>query len=202
MSKPNYESIASTVFPELDADLVPYVASILEENAKSSADDLNDMLCPILIGYEVCSEEEIAERCKKLQAMLQVKETPKKCGMPMLSNRVGKNPLKGSSERDLWWWVAWRRSSERRKLPRVSGVVRRYDLSCDLICSCWWTQTKILTRRRIWNCSSPVKSDMNDVQSDERQFDSHIFHSPIALHLSHGGGLWSRGSQTVCQLGG
>lgn len=102
MSKPNYESIASTVFPELDADLVPYVASILEENAKSSADDLNDMLCPILIGYEVCSEEEIAERCKKLPAMLQVKETPKKCGMPMLSNRVGKNPLKGSSERDLW----------------------------------------------------------------------------------------------------
>ena len=78
MSKPNYEKIAAEVFPELDSDLVPYIASILEENQKANVDELTEVLTPFLIGYEVCSEEEIADRCKKLPPMLFVKEAPKK----------------------------------------------------------------------------------------------------------------------------
>ena len=78
MSKPNYEKITTEVFPELDTDLVPYIASILEENQKANADELTEVLTPFLVGYEVCSEEEIAERCKKLPSKLVVKEAPKK----------------------------------------------------------------------------------------------------------------------------
>ena len=78
MSKPNYEKVAAEVFPELDTDLVPYIASILEENQKASAEELTEVLTPFLVGYEVCSEEEIANRCKNLPSKLFVRETPKK----------------------------------------------------------------------------------------------------------------------------
>ena len=60
MNTPNYSKIASKVFPELDEELVLYVASILEENKTSNADQFTELLSPILTGYEVCSEEEVA----------------------------------------------------------------------------------------------------------------------------------------------
>ena len=78
MSPPNFEKIAAKVFPELEGDLVPYVASILEENKTATADELVEVLSPILTGYEVCSEEAIAERCKKLPGMMHHKEEVKK----------------------------------------------------------------------------------------------------------------------------
>lgn len=78
MSTPNYNRIASKVFPELDEDLVPYVASILEENKTSDANQLAELLSPILTGYEVCSENEVLERCKKLPSLLHHKGERKK----------------------------------------------------------------------------------------------------------------------------
>lgn len=78
MSALNFEKIVSTVFPELDSDLVPYVASILEENQKASADDITDALFPILSGYDVVSEDEISTRCQKIHQMLKTKENNKK----------------------------------------------------------------------------------------------------------------------------
>ena len=78
MSPPNFEKITSKVFPELEGDLVPYVASILEENKTATADELVEVLSPILTGYEVCSEEAIVDRCKKLPGMMHHKEEVKK----------------------------------------------------------------------------------------------------------------------------
>ena len=78
MNTPDYSKIASKVFPELDEDLVPYVASILEENKTSTADQFAELLSPILMGYEVCSEEEVAERCKKLPSLLHHKGKSKR----------------------------------------------------------------------------------------------------------------------------
>lgn len=66
----DFEKIALEVFPELDQDLVPYVASIVEENKSASADELADILTPILTGYDVVSEEEIGVRCKKIPPLL------------------------------------------------------------------------------------------------------------------------------------
>lgn len=66
----NFEKIALEVFPELDQDLVPYVASIVEENKTASASELADILTPILTGYDVVAEEEISNRCKKFPPLL------------------------------------------------------------------------------------------------------------------------------------
>lgn len=66
----DFEKIALEVFPELDQDLVPYVASIVEENKSASADELADILTPILTGYDVVPEEEIGMRCKKIPPLL------------------------------------------------------------------------------------------------------------------------------------
>ncbi len=70
MSEVHFEQVAKKVFPELDDDLVPYIASILEENQTASAEELEETLSPILTGYEVVSEEEIAKRCKLLPSKL------------------------------------------------------------------------------------------------------------------------------------
>lgn len=73
----NFEKIALEVFPELDSDLVPYVASILEDSQTSSASDLADILTPIITGYLAMSEEEVAKRSKKLHSILQKKRVKK-----------------------------------------------------------------------------------------------------------------------------
>ena len=66
----NFEKIALEVFPELNQDLVPYVASIVEDNKTASANELADILTPILTGYDVLSEQEISARCKKFPSLL------------------------------------------------------------------------------------------------------------------------------------
>lgn len=78
MNLPNFEKITSTVFPELDDDLVPYVASIIEENQSGSADEIEEALFPILSGYDVVPEEEISIRCKQIPGLLKSKHTKKK----------------------------------------------------------------------------------------------------------------------------
>ena len=73
----NFEKIALEVFPELDSDLVPYVASILEDSQTSSVSDLADILTPIITGYLAMSEEEVGKRSKKLHSILQKKRAKK-----------------------------------------------------------------------------------------------------------------------------
>lgn len=80
MNLPNFEKITSTIFPELDSDLVPYVASIIEENRSGSADDIEEALFPILSGYDVVPEEEISKRCKQIPGLLKSKHQKKKYG--------------------------------------------------------------------------------------------------------------------------
>ena len=74
MSVPYFEEITSKVFPELDEDLVPYVASIIEENSGANASELEESLAPILMGHEILSEQEIPSRCKKLVSLLHNKK--------------------------------------------------------------------------------------------------------------------------------
>lgn len=78
MSSTNFENITSTVFPELDKDLIPYVASILEENQSASLNDLTEALFPILSGYDVVPEDEIPIRCKRIPPLLKAKQNRKK----------------------------------------------------------------------------------------------------------------------------
>ena len=78
MSLSSFEHITSIVFPELDKDLVPYVASIIEENQKEPVDVLTDCLYPTLSGYEVVPDEEIPNRCKKLISLLNSNKGKKK----------------------------------------------------------------------------------------------------------------------------
>ena len=77
MSSINFENIISTVFSEVDKDLIPYLASILEENQSSTVDEITDAMFPILSGYDVVPESEIAERCKTVYNIL-MESTPKK----------------------------------------------------------------------------------------------------------------------------
>lgn len=78
MSMSSFEKITSSVFPELDKDLVPYVASIIEENQKESLDVITDALYPTLSGYEVVPDDEIPNRCKKLISLLNSNKGKKK----------------------------------------------------------------------------------------------------------------------------
>ena len=90
MSSLNFEKIVSSVFPELDQDLVPYVASILEENQKASQDEITDALFPILSGYDVVSEDEIPNRCQQIVNYLKQKQDKKKYSFGRRNNGIDK----------------------------------------------------------------------------------------------------------------
>lgn len=78
MGEIDFEQVTKKTFPELDQDLVPYVASILEENQTAAAEELEEILSPILMGYEVIPEEEISKRCKTLPSKLHRKKAKQK----------------------------------------------------------------------------------------------------------------------------
>lgn len=120
----DFEKIALEVFPELDQDLVPYVASIVEENKSASADELADILTPILTGYDVVSEEEIGVRCKKIPPLLKKGQKHKPYSLEWFIMLVALRTANPTSWTSPSCSALWTTSRRKRKLHRFCGMHR------------------------------------------------------------------------------